>query len=127
MVSTTSAENFCRNPILLKIRRVLGLLHDKSYEGVKRPLTGVMLKSPLRPYPTKALTNKEGKETKLPSTKEVHPGREESTSRVPEPGSHRLGHQGVHSPHHQAPRGTINFLQPIFKKLILRCFLTFIS
>ncbi|GBM75169.1 hypothetical protein AVEN_99567-1 [Araneus ventricosus] len=33
-----------RDPIVLKIRRVLGLLHAKSYVGVKRPPAGVVQK-----------------------------------------------------------------------------------
>ncbi|GBM34138.1 hypothetical protein AVEN_243189-1 [Araneus ventricosus] len=61
-------------------------------------------------YPTgfKALTGWRGR--KLPSTKEerrpLSPGQREHKP-SPEPGSHGPGHQRAHSPHQQAPCGTI--------------------
>ncbi|GBM17205.1 hypothetical protein AVEN_47603-1 [Araneus ventricosus] len=55
-----------RNPIPLKIRRVLDLLHVKSYVGGKRPPAVVVQHNPPRrslPYWFKALKSRRGRET----------------------------------------------------------------
>ncbi|GBM35948.1 hypothetical protein AVEN_31401-1 [Araneus ventricosus] len=43
-VGLGEGELYVRNPIPLKIRRVVGLLHAKLYAGVKRSPVGVLQK-----------------------------------------------------------------------------------